>query len=99
MSKALPLDWHKRRSGKGMSAKAELVLNVLYSQFAIGNSVSMQVMELSKAIQNLGICSMVSGHIALTWLKDNGYVKLLQSSEDRRIKTVELTAKGKGYFA
>jgi len=99
MSKALPLDWHKRRSGRGMSAKAELVLNVLYSQVASGSNVPVQVMELSKSVQNLGICSMVSGHIALTWLKDNGYVKLLQAPQDRRIKTVELTAKGKGYFA
>lgn len=98
MNKALPLDWHKRRSGKGMSQKAELVLNVLYD-YDEDHDEPLNVMELIEASQLYGVASMVSCHIALAWLKDHGYVKIVQSHKDKRNKTVDITSKGKGYFA
>jgi len=91
--KFLPLDWLKRRSGKEMSAKAELVLNTIFAQ-----NKPMNIMEIVTIAQNLGIGSMVSCHSALEWLSANGYVKVTQSDKDKRHKKVELTSKGKGYF-
>lgn len=98
MTKTFPLDWHKRRSGKGMSQKAELVLNVLYF-YAEEHDEPLNVMQLIEASQVFGVASMVSCHIAIAWLKDHGYVKIAQSSKDKRTKTVDITSKGKGYFA
>ena len=98
MAKTLPLDWHKRRSGKGMSQKAELVLNVLYF-YTEDHDEPINVMQLIEAAQTFGIASMVSCHIAIAWLKDHGYIKITQSNKDKRTKSVDITAKGKGYFA
>jgi DNA-binding MarR family transcriptional regulator len=94
MSKYFPLDWHKRRSGKEMSVKAELVLNAL-----LLHNTPLYVMEFMKIAQNLGIGSMVSCHNALDWLRQQGFVKISLSDTDKRIKRVEITSKGKGYFA
>lgn len=98
MAKTFPLDWHKRRSGKGMSPKAELVLNVLLTHSNDYNE-PVNVMDLIRSAQSWKIGSMVSCHIAIAWLKDHGYLKVVQSSKDKRNKTVDITAKGKGYFA
>lgn len=98
MTKTFPLDWHKRRSGKGMTQKAELVLNVLYF-YAEEHDEPLNVMQLIEASQVFGVASMVSCHNALAWLKDHGYVKIVQSSKDKRTKSIDITSKGKGYFA
>lgn len=98
MAKTFPLDWHKRRSGKGMTQKAELVLNVLYF-YAEEHDEPLNVMQLIEASQVFGVASMVSCHNALAWLKDHGYVKIVQSSKDKRTKSIDITSKGKGYFA
>lgn len=98
MHSTFPLDWHKRRSGKDMSSKAELVLNVLYF-YDEDHDEPLNVMQLIEASQVYGVASMVSCHNAIAWLKDNGYVKVLQSSKDKRTKSIVITQKGKGYFA
>lgn len=92
MSK-LPLDWHKKRLSKGMTAKTELVLNALQT-----SKTPQNVMTLMKNLLNLKIGSLATCHHSLAWLIDNGYAKAVTSNEDHRMKTIEISNKGKGYF-
>lgn len=93
MSKS-PLNWHKHRLAKEMSPKAELVLNVVCDYHE-----PLYIMELMNIAQKLKIGSMVSCHTALNWLVEHGYVRLNTSKLDKRVKKVEFTKKGLGYFA
>jgi len=98
MVKTFPLDWHKRRSGKGMSPKAELILNVLYT-YSNDYNEPINVMDLIRSAQSWKIGSLVTCHGSISWLKDHGYIKVLQSNKDKRHKAIDITSKGKGYFA
>ena len=92
MSK-LPLDWHKKRLTKGMTTKTELVLNAIQA-----NKAPQNVMTLMKNLLSLKIGSMATCHNSLSWLIDNGYAKAVTDNEDHRMKTIEISNKGKGYF-
>lgn len=93
-SSKLPLEWHKRRLSKDMSQKAELVLNIVKTF-----QEPLYIMELMNVAQKSKIGSMVSCHTALNWLIEHGYVKSGSSKLDKRVKHIEITKKGEGYFA
>lgn len=82
---------YKKRIAAKMSAVAELMLYI--SQGLGPKSVTHLVSLASKE----KIASVTTLHVALAWLRDNGYVKT-SLDKDQRVKFCTITAKGEKYL-
>ena len=92
-----PLEHHDKRTAKGMSNHAELMLDLLREMVA--DVLPCTVMECNNLAVYRRIGSPATLHKAMKWLCKNGYVVLKTSERDARAKTCFLTRKGIDYLA
>ena len=92
-----PLQHHDKRTAKGMSNHAELMLDLLREMVADG--LPCEVMECNNLAVYREIGSPATLHKSMKWLLKNGYITLKTSERDARAKTCALTRKGIDYLA
>jgi hypothetical protein len=92
-----PLQHHDKRTAKGMSNHAELMLDLLREMVADG--LPCEVMECNNLAVYREIGSPATLHKSMKWLLENRYVTLKPSERDARAKTCALTRKGIDYLA
>jgi len=92
-----PLQHHDKRTAKGMSNHAELMLDLLREMVADG--LPCEVMECNNLAVYREIGSPATLHKSMKWLLKNGYITLKTSERDARAKTCALTRKRIDYLA
>ena len=92
-----PLQHHDKRTAKGMSNHAELMLDLLREMLVDG--LPCEVMECNNLAVYREIGSPATLHKSMKWLLKNGYITLKTSERDARAKTCALTRKGIDYLA
>lgn len=92
-----PLQHHNKRTAKGMSNHAELLLDLLREMLA--DDLPCTMMECNNMGVYREIGSPATLHKSMRWLLAHKYVTLKQSDRDARAKTCTLTRKGIDYLA
>ena len=92
-----PLQHHDKRTAKGMSNHAELMLDLLREMLVDG--LPCTVMECNNLAVYREIGSPATLHKSMKWLLENRYIALKTSDKDARAKTCALTRKGIDYLA
>ena len=92
-----PLQHHDKRTAKGMSNHAELMLDLLREMLVDG--LPCEVIECNNLAVYREIGSPATLHKSMKWLLKNGYITLKTSERDARAKTCALTRKGIDYLA
>lgn len=87
-----PLAQHIRRSNRGMSPNAEILLDM------VSQNKKITVMNLLVEAIDLKVATQATLHKELYWLVSNGYVNLQQALGDKRTKECTITPKGKLYL-
>jgi len=87
-----PIQWHKKRKKAGMPPTAELVMDLII------DSKPMPVMDVINHAWTMKIASSSTLHNSLSWLKNNGYVKVLDQDTDGRKRVCVVTDKAKNYL-
>ena len=92
-----PLQHHNKRLTRTMSARAELMLDLLREMVADG--LPCEVMECNNLAVYRQLGSPSAMRKAMDWLLENKYVILKKSDRDARAKTYAITRKGIDYLA
>ena len=92
-----PLEHHDKRTAKGMSNHAELMLDLLREMLVDG--LPCTVMECNNLAVYREIGSPATLHKTMRWLTEHRYIALSKSDKDSRAKTCALTRKGIDYLA
>jgi hypothetical protein len=92
-----PLQHHNKRLAKIMSARAELLLDLMREMVADG--LTCEIMRCNNLAVYRQLGSPSAMHKAMDWLLKNKYVILEKSDRDARAKTLTITRKGLEYLA
>jgi hypothetical protein len=92
-----PIQHHDKRRAKGMSARSELMLDLLREMLADG--LQCEVMECNNRAIYREIGSRAAVYKAMKWLLDNRYVILKKSERDARARIFTISHKGTEYLA